>query len=671
VSRSFVLAIVRALPIALALAAGVDARAEEQGTAGRTTARPVEEIVVRGVRPQRLAPRTSAFATIVRVDDERGEHRSVADLLGDQVGVQVRRFGGPGESAEVSIRGSTGSQVVTSLDGVRIDSVLTGGTDVSQLCLGLIESAAITRGGDSLRSGEGAIGGSVALRSRRPGPVPVSRMRASGGAFGTWEGDLLHSGRAGALEYGLGYCGFRTEGDYRFARPDIRVQSRPATERPPLERINNERVRHSASLSLGGEVAGGYLRFSDHGSYGSRGEPGLDTGDDVLGGQNPHAHSRDTWNLARLGWSADDLGARGHSLEASLHHRYQALRFDDPGVTAIDAPVSTRTDVHGFGADLRDVWSVTALGGEHALRLWADAERDVLYAPDRSDRGRTRLGAAVEPALRFWDERLAVAPGVRLAWVQGVGETWLPGLGVVVTPLPWLRLKGNVQRSFRAPSFDELYLPDKGFLRGNPDLDPEEARNADVGLVLAFARLGPLSELRLEGGLFQQDIDDSIVFVPVSPRTVEPNNTGPARVRGYELALSFALTRFVRVRANHTGLESESRTTGRPLPGRAGQQTYVRLELGERERWKLAGEMQRTAEIPVSSSGAIRLPARILWSATAGIDLAGFEGLPLPAGLGRLWLYATLRNIGDVAVRDGLFFPQPGRSGFLGTEIEW
>lgn len=631
-----------------------------------------DEVLVTGIRTRRIVERPSAFVSVVDTDDYVAEQKDIADLLGEQVGVQVRRFGGPGEPAEVSIRGSTGSQVVVKLDGVRINSALSGSTDVSQLCLGLLESAEITRGGDPLGSGEGAIGGSVDLRTRRPGVVPINRVEVSGGAFGTWDTTVLRSARAGPLEYGIGYCGFGTDGDYTFARPDIEVATRPPTTRPSIERVNNESIRHAGNLLLGadtGEV--GHLVFSDYVAYANHGEPGLDSGDDPLGGQNPYASAEEIQNLARIEWSADDLGWAGDRFETNFHHRYQRLEFDDPGVSANDESVSSLTETHSFGLEANDVWSFDAIAAGHELGLLASARRDAAYLDTAGDEGRTTVGVALSDDAGWLDDRVHLAPGVRFEWIQDLGAYWLPAIGVVLTPLPWFRIKANWQESLRAPSFDELYLPDKGFIRGNPDLLPERAQNSDVGVVLGLAELGPFRDLRFEGGVFQQDIDESIVWVPISPRTIESNNTGPARVRGFELAFEVAFTRFVRLRTNHTGLQSESLTTGRPLPGRADSESLVRLEVGEPGRWKTVGEMHRTGEIPVSPSGAIVLPSRIVWSASAAVNLAGFDALHMPDALDEFWLYLTLTNISDVAVRDGLFFPQPGRSGYIGTEIEW
>ena len=122
-----------------------------------------EEIVVRGVKAGQFKAPASAFATRIETDDYAGERKRLDDLIGEQVGVQLRRFGGPGEPSELSIRGSTAAQVQVQLDGIPINSVLTGSTDLSQLCTGLIESVDIVRGGASLEVGGGAIGGLVDL----------------------------------------------------------------------------------------------------------------------------------------------------------------------------------------------------------------------------------------------------------------------------------------------------------------------------------------------------------------------------------------------------------------------------------------------------------------------------------------------------------------------------
>jgi outer membrane receptor protein involved in Fe transport len=666
----------RSVPIALLtliVAGGVSGEEEEAlPVPAPVREEPIEEFPVLGMRTGIFGDSPAAFSSSALVDDFDAEGKRLEDLLALQPGVQIRRFGGPGSPSEISIRGSTGSQVGVRVDGVRVNSVLSGSSNLSQFCLGMLDAVEVSRGGGSIQAGGGSIGGVVSLETRRPGPEPVNRIQFTASAFDTFEVTALRTARAEHLEYTAGYCGFTTEGDYRFAPAVIRVATQPPTDRPITTRINNERVRHSANIGLGTNLGRrSHIRLHDYLTYSSHGEPGLDAGNDPLAGQNPFAHGRDVHNLARLEWTAEDLGAFGTAFEASLHHRYQRNQFSDPGTSESDEPVDLTTRVHSFGGKVQDAWRGHRLGIDHDFSLRVDARHDLVEGTERSAIGRSTVGVSLQEDARLLDERVVVVPAFRAEWTEGFDTAWLPGLGIVLSPVSWLRLKGNVQRSFRAPSFDELYLPDKGFIRGNPTLDAETALNADAGLEFVFDVIGPIRDLRFEGNVFLQDIDDSIVWVPISLRTVAPVNTGPAEVRGYELALSLNVTRFLRIFVNHIGLESESVRTGLPLVGRAESETNLRIELGERRVWKLVGELQHTGRIPASPSGSRWLPARSVWNASASVNLAGVDALGLHRWLGELWLYAALNNIGDVAVRDLLFFPQPGRNGHLGFQVQW
>jgi outer membrane cobalamin receptor len=632
----------------------------------------IDEIVVKGLRMGRFLGSPSSFESTIEVDDYRGERQRLEDLLAQQVGLQLRRFGGPGDPAEISIRGSTANQVAVLLDDVPLGGAVPGGADVSKLCLGLVESVQISRGGGSVETGGGAIGGVVQLRTRRPGTEPEGRVSISGGAWNTWEGSAFLSARAGALEYGLGYCGFTTEGNFRFARPILEGPTRSPYLPPVIERINNESVRHSATLSLGGDTGSvGHLRFSDYFTYGERGAPGFDSENGVTGGQNAFARSETLHNLAKLEWSALGLGVFGDELSLAFYHRYAQEEFRDITLIELGRKPELATRASTPGLLLRDAWSGHWLFTDHRLEVRAEVRRESFFGEEDDDHGRTTASVMASDDLGWLGDRILLVPALRYEWSQDFGSEWLPGLGVVLAPVSWLRLKANVQRSYRLPDFDELYLPDKGFIRGNPDLVPELALNADAGLELIADRLGPIRDLVFSGGLFLQEIDESIVWMPISPFTVAPQNTGPARVRGYELALRFGVTRYLRLSANHTGLDSESLTTGRPLVGRADNETNFRVEVGPAQVWKLVAELQRTGEIPVSASGQRRLPARSVWNTSASLNLAQLPGLRLDRWTNDLWLFATLTNVGDVAVRDVLSFPRPGRSGYLGMEMQW
>ncbi len=626
----------------------------------------IEEYEVRGFAMRGFEGSPSALGTHISTEGFIGEQKRLEDMLATQVGLHVRRFGGPGDPATVSIRGSATNQVTLLLDGVPMNSAVSGSADVSLYCTDLVEGIGIARSGAAPVAGGGAIGGVIEFESRRPGADAINRAGVSGGAFGTIEGSAFRAAEVGAFDYSLGYCGFRTEGDFEFARLVIDQPPDP----PVIERINNEKVRHAGTLGAGVDLGRyGHLSFSDYITYTSRGEPGLASLNDPQGGQNPNAHGWDTNNLARVDWRLEDAGAFGDLVRATVYHRYERFELDDPGGGALDPHVESRTQTTRLGFIGRDRWARHALAADHTIDFNVDVGRDALRADDRDALGRMDFEIALQDSAGFFDQRVTLVPGLRVDWTEGFGAAWLPSLGLVLSPYAGIDVVANASRSYRAPTFNELFYPDKGYIRGNPDLEPEDSVNFDVGLEIGPFGWGILRELRVASSVFWQEVDESIVWMKISPYTVMPVNTGDARIRGVELSLQFGLTEYLMLSGNYMKLDTESSNTGLPLVGRPDAEAYARIELGPAERFKLAGELEYSGEIYVSPGGALRLGARSVWNASAAWNLASVEALRIGRVVDALWVHVTLSNIGDVAVRDLLFAPQPGRAGYLGMEV--
>jgi len=252
-------------------------------------------------------------------------------------------------------------------------------------------------------------------------------------------------------------------------------------------------------------------------------------------------------------------------------------------------------------------------------------------------------------------------------------DTVSPRLGVRAEVVRGVTLLGNVGRYARVPTLAELF-GNRGVIVGNPDLRPETARNADVGVRATPPAAGPFTDAALEYAWFDQAIDDLILLVQNSQRIVRPENVTSAAVRGHEVSARMRVGRHLGVTANYTRQDTEDTGDVRPLrgkrlPGRPADEAYVRVDL----------DWSRTRPLPLGRAAARLWPARLSYEANviAGnfLDRANVRrvdrrilhdvalSVDLPVSTLRLTLEG--KNLGDDRTRDVLGFPLPGRSFFV------
>ena len=153
---------------------------------------PVE---VRGQRlgVEQVMRETSTFATTIDTSEATAKVRSVADVLSESVGVQVRRFGGLGAFSTVSIRGSTPNQVEVYLDNVLLNNANAGLVDLGSVPLDNVDHIEIYRGFAPLQLGAGSIGGAINLVTRPVAGATTNSASFSYGSFDTRKISLYRS----------------------------------------------------------------------------------------------------------------------------------------------------------------------------------------------------------------------------------------------------------------------------------------------------------------------------------------------------------------------------------------------------------------------------------------------------------------------------------------------
>ena len=157
--------------------------------------------------------------------------------------------------------------------------------------------------------------------------------------------------------------------------------------------------------------------------------------------------------------------------------------------------------------------------------------------------------------------------GVRETLIDGAWSPFLPSLGVAYRPYPAWKLKAKAARSYRVPTFNDLYWRG-GSGTGNPDLNPELGWTYEVGLGRKTVQESP-TQLSAELTAFSNHIQQWIHWVPNAADVWSPRNVDRVWARGLELDASldhsFGNQLSTRVWASYTYTKSTAEeTTGNP-----------------------------------------------------------------------------------------------------------
>ncbi|MBU4483794.1 TonB-dependent receptor, partial [bacterium] len=220
--------------------------------------------------------------------------------------------------------------------------------------------------------------------------------------------------------------------------------------------------------------------------------------------------------------------------------------------------------------------------------------------------------------------------------------------GIIGKPTSFLSLKGNVESSSRYPNFNELYYPDEGFIRGNENLEKEDAINYDVGFVLRSKTSS------LEAAYFYNDIDNSIIFVPISATTIQPVNTYKVKSQGVEIQTTVTPWEYAWIEASYTYLKANFASNNNQLPGRPKHKLGTRFN--GKYKW-LSGyyEIAYQDDLPINTQNTTFISARTRMDCglTATIKKNYYAS-------------ADFKNITNVQIYDARGYPLP-RFGFFVT----
>jgi outer membrane cobalamin receptor len=549
---------------------------------------------------------TAAVTVLDRDAIEALGASTIGDLVRQLVGLDLTTNGSPAGISTAQIRGGDPNFTLVLVDGVPLNDatdLFGGSVNLSSLPTAHVERVEVVRGPVSSFYGSTGLAGAIHIFTKKPESAgSMASFAAGAGNASFHQASASLSSSAESTRYFLGAAWVEEHGriaDESFEefqlQGNLGVAIGPRVKLDLTGRIAAWEGNDYPDASGGPVYGTGETRFSEHEE--------LSLGTD--------------WTIGQ---------ARGGQRVSAKVYRHE-LERTSPGVPPSVPPSEEQTEY----THLQAGWTLPVHRSDAvnlSVGLALDREDgtndSTLFLPpefggpiDGSYRIDRTTGAAL---VDFTGQhgRLVYEASARVDVPEDFGTEISPRAGVRYRfgehgP----RVRASIGRAFKLPSFFVLASPPA--LGGNPDLEPEIALGADLGVEQAFAG----NRVTVSGTLFAYRFEDLVDFDFDTFRFV---NRSEVTSRGAEGTFDWRPSDKVDVHANLTYQDVENRDTGETLRqrprwvggGRAVWQALPRLS------WELDGQGvsdRLDEQIPVPQidtvDGYILFGTALTWRASA------------------------------------------------------
>lgn len=595
----------------LSLVAGLFAAPASVGAMASDTLQAVTLVADRGV----VVSRRDSVTLSSNLD--------VASALSLVPGLYVGDYGFGGGTKSVSLRGLGSAHTALYIDGVRVGNVQSGQMDLGLLGFENFGLATVDYAQNS-----------VSFMTAKPAFDACGfsgTVRLGTGSFGTWipygRFDIRLSDRLALSVNGSANI---TDGDFTLSGGG--------------KRANNDMAQYRAGLDLFGELDRGDFHAKVFYNSADRGTPGS-----LSWLSDERQTDRNFFAQGSLRKHFSDV----YELNLSAKGSYDYMKFKGEGYYSDYKQREFQLNsAHKFS--LSEWWTAS---------LAADIQWDGMKG---SVYDRSRLGTVVAASTAFTFERLKADFAIEYGGTfdSDGGESWnvfSPSADLRYSLLEGFDVVAFGRRSYRTPTFNELYYP--GF--GNADLKAEDAWLADLGADFHKKYDSWTFKARVDG--YFNSLKNKIVSAPTDdPYIWMPFNIGKVRAYGADVLAGFdyaAEGLEAGFSARYGFQEALDRTKGsisfnRQIPYVA-RQTVVLTAYGSYRGWSADTAFNlRSGRRDAYSD----MPAWNTLDLTLGKSFKTVDGLGIDLKL-------SCRNLFDRRYDVISGYPMPGRSVFATLQV--
>ena len=486
-----------------------------QGDTGSDSIRHLDEVVVTS---------KLTFREVIPSQKMSGEQleklntHSVADALRYFSGLQLKDYGGVGGIKTVNIRSMGTNHLGIYYDGVELGNAQNGQIDLGQFSLDNVDEVTLYNGQKSAifqTASDFGNAGSVYIRTHRPwfSYGETHHLKASvkyGSSDMIRLSGLYEQKLNDDLSLSLSAGFLNASGKYKFRYRRVNIDGTTAWDTTAV-RQNGDIHAERAAVNLHGVIPEGYWYVKGYLYNSERGIPG--------------AIVNNVWHRGERQWDLNNFYQAAwqkcftprFSSRAMAKFAYYRTHYENRDSTQL--PVDNRYWQQEFYFTTSHVYEILPLW---SASLSYDLRWNKLNADIYNFAYPTRWSNLVSIATAVDYSRVKIQASILLSMIkdrtrhggsQPLLSRWTPAVFANFYPLrgKMLSLRAFMKRSFRMPTFNDLYYTDMG----NAMLRPETATQYDVGLVLNKSwTTGIVRHVGVQADGYYNTVKDKIVAYP-------------------------------------------------------------------------------------------------------------------------------------------------------------
>ena len=458
------------------------------------TTKQLKEVIVSSTRIDLpLSENARSIQVITKENIQQAGVTTVADLLQQVAGIDIRRRGIAGTQADLYIRGGSFDQTLLLIDGIKLDDAQTGHHTLNlALPLEVIERIEIIKGPAARIFGQNAFTGAINIVTKST-IDSTGVVNAQAGSYGQTNVELT-MGSSNDNSNLLAHYSFNTAQGYHynadFKNQNVFLKGQFNRQAIPIDFI--------ASFSERKFGANGFYALPTYADQYEETQGSLVAFSSRINKGNWLFKPRLYW---RRGQDEYIFVRNNPAIYRNLHITHK-VGF------AFDASNTNKLGQTGLGIDFANV-SITS--------------------NNLGDRSRFMTTVFAEHRFLLENNRLDITPGFAVTNYTDFGTQFFPGVDIGFALNEQVRLYGNAGYTYRIPTFTDLYYSDPTTL-GNENLKPEEALTEEIGM------RWKVNNWQLSAAAFLRQAANLIDYVrPTEEGRFEATNIREVNTHGVEL----------------------------------------------------------------------------------------------------------------------------------------